>query len=338
MIMFILGIIIGLAISGILYFIIYRPRLKIYDRKNADLREEEQKLTLEIADLNRKAWEISQEVDNYQQQKFELSVIIGSCESRRESLLQHIKDLEEQAQLAANVIYEKAMEQMSYNIEQSAEKLGREYDQAQEEYKQEYLQLISDFTEDIDKELQEKKEKLAAVKATLDEFSEKVRAAVDANKRAIEIAEQADFYRLVLSQEDINEIKKLREIIPYLKDQEALNKVIWKIYYEKPTTDLIGRIIGADRKTGIYKITSITDQKCYVGQAVDLAARWKQHIKRGLGAEPATRNKLYPAMMKLGVENFSFEIIEECDSSLLDEREDFWQEYFHARDFGYSIK
>ena len=43
-------------------------------------------------------------------------------------------------------------------------------------------------------------------------------------------------------------------------------------------------------------------------------------------------------MMNLGVENFYFEIIEECDSSLLDEREDFWQDYFHARDFGYSIK
>ena len=64
--------------------------------------------------------------------------------------------------------------------------------------------------------------------------------------------------------------------------------------------------------------------------------RWKQHIKRGLGAEAPTRNKLYPAMKSIGVENFTFEIIEECSRGELDEREDFWQEYFH--DFGFSIK
>ena len=69
--------------------------------------------------------------------------------------------------------------------------------------------------------------------------------------------------------------KKLQEIIPYLRDQEALNKVIWKVYYEKPTSDMIGRIIGNERKTGIYKLTNTINQMCYVGQAVDVASRWK---------------------------------------------------------------
>ena len=43
-------------------------------------------------------------------------------------------------------------------------------------------------------------------------------------------------------------------------------------------------------------------------------------------------------MKSIGVENFTFEIIEECSRSELDEREDFWQGYFHALDFGFSIK
>ena len=70
----------------------------------------------------------------------------------------------------------------------------------------------------------------------------------------------------------------------------------------------------------------------------NLADRFKQHIKRGIGAETPTRNKLYPAMLEYGVENFTFEIVEECERSKLNEREDYWQEYFHARDYGYSIK
>ena len=120
----------------------------------------------------------------------------------------------------------------------------------------------------------------------------------------------------------MEEIKKLKSIIPYLRDSEPLNKVIWKVYYEKPYTDLVGRVVGSKVKTGIYKITNQENQMCYVGQAVNIADRWKQHIKRGLGAETPTKNKLYPAMAEFGVENFTFEIIEECDKAKLNDRED----------------
>ena len=92
------------------------------------------------------------------------------------------------------------------------------------------------------------------------------------------------------------------------------------------------------KQTGIYKITNLLNGRCYVGQSTDIANRWKQHIKRGIGAEPPTHNKLYPAMLNDGVENFSFEIIEECDKSLLNEREQFWQDFYNAKTFGYSIK
>ena len=101
---------------------------------------------------------------------------------------------------------------------------------------------------------------------------------------------------------------------------------------------MIGRVIGSGVHTGIYKITDLESGRCYVGQAANIADRWKQHIKRGVGAEAPTRNKLYPAMEEFGVENFSFEVVEECDRSQLDEREDYWQEYFKAKEFGYSIK
>ena len=151
-----------------------------------------------------------------------------------------------------------------------------------------------------------------------------VNAAVEAAKRAEELKTQKDFYRICLSEKDVEEIKALRSIVPYLRDQEPLNKVIWKVYYEKPTTDLIGRVVGDGIKSGIYKITNIDNQMCYVGQCVSFSDRWKQHIKRGLGADTPTRNKLYPAMMAIGPENFTFEIIEECPKDKLDEREMYW--------------
>lgn len=43
-------------------------------------------------------------------------------------------------------------------------------------------------------------------------------------------------------------------------------------------------------------------------------------------------------MLEYGVENFSFELIEECDKDSLNEREQYWQDFFGAKEFGYSIK
>jgi hypothetical protein len=70
---------------------------------------------------------------------------------------------------------------------------------------------------------------------------------------------------LQLPEVDIKEIAQLRSVIPYLRNPEALNKVIWKVYYEKPYTDLIGRVVGNKPKTGIYKITNLENNMCYVG-------------------------------------------------------------------------
>ena len=191
---------------------------------------------------------------------------------------------------------------------------------------------------DFNKELSATNMAIKSAETQLAELSAKVFAAVEAAKRQEEMETAQDFYRLNLSEIDIEEIIKLREVTALLRDSEPLNKVIWKVYYEKPYSDLIGRVVGSGLHTGIYKITNIESQKCYVGQAADIASRWKQHIKRGIGAEAPTRNKLYPAMLKHGVENFTFEIVEECSRDKLNEREDYWQDYFGAKEFGYSIK
>ena len=172
----------------------------------------------------------------------------------------------------------------------------------------------------------------------LQELQQKVNSIVEANKRIELEKQQKDFYRLQLSELDIEEINKIRSIEPYLRQKEPLNKVIWKIYYEKPYTALIGRVIGNKKITGIYKITNLKNGMCYVGQSVDIAERWKQHIKRGIGADTVTQNKLYPAMLEQGVENFTFEVLEECSGAQLTEREKFYTDFYKAQEFGYSIK
>lgn len=148
--------------------------------------------------------------------------------------------------------------------------------------------------------------------------------------------DELNFARIQLSVQDIKEVNKLHEIASELRNAEPLNKVIWKVYYQTPTGEMIKRVLGTDTKCGIYKITHIDSGKSYIGQSVNIAERFKQHIRRGLGADPITRNKLYPAMYELGPENFTFMLLEECPKEELSVREKFWINYYKTYDFGYN--
>lgn len=203
----------------------------------------------------------------------------------------------------------------------------------------ELLQVQKDFSEQFS---DENKKKIVTAQLLVDQISQlraTVDSAVEIAKHKLEEETAQDFYRLQLPQESIDDIKALRSIESLLHNTESINKIIWKVYYEKPYTDLIGRVgISITPVCGIYKITNINNQMTYVGQAVNIAERWKQHIKRGIGADTPTQNKLYPAMRSIGPENFTFEIIEKCSRDKLNAREDYWQEFYKAKEFGYSIK
>ena len=238
-----------------------------------------------------------------------------------------ISKIEKQAQEAADLFYKTKMQIAQENLEQSLEKEAQKYQENIENFQIQYDETVAEMM----KQYSVLENNIAEMKATND-------AAVEAAKRAEEMKNKQDFYRIQLTTADVHEIELLRQVEPYLRDKEPLNKVIWKCYYEKPTTDLIGRVIGSGSHTGIYKITEISTGKCYVGQAANLSDRWKQHIKRGVGADAPTRNKLYPAMIAAGPENFTFEVVEICDRSALDEREKYWTDYFKAQEFGFSIR
>ena len=224
------------------------------------------------------------------------------------------------------------------NFENRLTQIGENFQQEEEKAKQEYLRVLEDYKTKTQEQIAEIDKQAAEKNQLLEGLKIKVDAATEAAKREEEKRIAIDFYKLQLSEADIEEVRKLREVASTLRDQDAVNKVIWKVYYEKPCSDLIGRVVGGKIKTGIYKITNIQNQMSYVGQSVSIGDRWKQHIKRGVGAEASTRNKLYPAMLSIGVENFTFEIIEECDKSLLDEREKYWQNYFNSLTYGYSMR
>lgn len=316
--------ILSLILGGVVVYFILQPKIKKTQEYNLDIERLNNNLIGE-------KWRL--EGENKQ-----LQIELASLQAKRDEVQSSIFSLEQQAKESADIFYQKNMEIAQTNLDKSLENASNYYTTQTEQYQSEYKEMMADCALSISNLLNQKKIELEQLDLAIKEQSEKVNASVEASKRAEEIRSQSDFYKLIIPKEDLDEIKELREVEKHLRNPEPLNKVIWKCYYEKPTTDLIGRVIGSGTHTGIYKITNLTNQMCYVGQAANLAERWKQHIKRGLGADPVTKNKLYPAMKAIGVENFSFEVIEECERSKLDEREDYWQDFFKAKEFGYSIK
>lgn len=88
---------------------------------------------------------------------------------------------------------------------------------------------------------------------------------------------------------------------------------------------------------GIYKITNLINKKCYIGQSRDIQKRWNSHKTRPFNEKDEDYNKtLYKAIRKYGLENFSFEILEECKIEQLNEKENYWIKYFNSQEEGYN--
>lgn len=322
---------ISVVCSCLLTYFILKPKLQRVSKYN-----------LEVEQLNYKLLEeknqLQKDCDLLTWDKEHIQADILLLKSQRNDAQNNLDLLKNQAQQSADIFYEQAMKIAEQRFDADLALEERAFGDAQGKAQEEYLQALEECVNNFQKQIESKQSELAEIDAVLADLKAKQNAAVEQAKRQAEIEQNQDFYRLQLSQLDVQEIEKIRSIIPYLRNAEPVNKVIWKVYYEKPYTDLVGRVIGSGTHCGIYKITNLQNQMCYVGQSVDLASRWKQHIRRGVGADSPTRNKLYPAMMEIGPENFTFEVLEECPKAKLDEREDYWQDYYGAREYGYSIK
>ena len=325
-----MSFILGLCLGSLLIYLLLSPRIRKVVAINTETQLHNEELEEKKKALDGCVIAAERQLQLIEEKKQGLI-------SQKENLEKDIKTYYDLID-AEKVKFEKYKDSLQEQLDLSAEKMSQNYSKAEEEYRAEYEETLKDYIQKFQNEIIVKTEELKNVNSLLEDLRRKTTAAVEAYKREQEKKEKQDFYRIKLSEADVVEIEKLREVAKILRDSEPLNKVIWKVYYENPFSDLCGRVVGKKMRTGIYKITNIKNNMCYVGQAKDIASRWNQHCKRGVGADTPTKNKIYPAMLEYGIENFTFEIIEDCELEKLGEREKFWQDYFKAKEYGYSIK
>jgi hypothetical protein len=79
---------------------------------------------------------------------------------------------------------------------------------------------------------------------------------------------------------------------------------------------------------GIYRITNLCNGKNYVGQSIDVEKRWRQHKQKSARKE---NTYLQKAFAKYGIENFDFDVLQECTKEELNDLEIKYIEEFKAQ-------
>ena len=84
---------------------------------------------------------------------------------------------------------------------------------------------------------------------------------------------------------------------------------------------------------GIYKITSPIGE-IYIGQSCNIENRFKQYYTQRCTEQP----KLFKSLCKYGYINHIFEVIEECDKSLLNKQESHYQKFYNVLEKGLNCR
>ena len=275
-------------------------------------------------ELSEKYKELINSYNSLKEQKGELETEKRVIEKNIEVLKQSEEDFKNSIELQEQMS-EKAFKNYYDMLEKHYEETEKEFDSCENTLKESYANLQDQLSAEIDKYKQDL-DKIRATRA----------AAIQAQIKENEISEKSTFYCLTIPEIELKDIAILETIKPKLNNPRVLSMLIWQTYYRTPMTDLCNRVVGKTVKTGIYKITNQLTSECYVGQAVDIASRWKDHAKCGLGIDTPAKNKLYKAMTEYGLSHFSWEILEECERADLDEKEKFFIDLYQAKDFGYN--
>lgn len=258
----------------------------------------------------------------------QLKLLEESCTVQREQLAQTFGNYQDGAEMAfhawCDVLNNQYLEKEK-EYDENIHLLEQAYDEKQNELQTIYL--------NTSKEVQEY---IQSIKADLERIEKTKAAIMEAQRKELEIKQKLSFYCLSITEAEVADIRVLERIKPELKAPRILSMLIWSTYYQKPMTTLCNNVLGTNTVCGIYKITNQINDCCYIGQAVDVAKRWKDHVKCGLGIDTPANNKLYKAMKEDGVTNFSFELLETCSRAELDEKEKYYISLYQSKDYGYN--
>ena len=168
----------------------------------------------------------------------------------------------------------------------------------------------------------------------IEAFSAKQASINEAILRQRALEEQQDFYRVCLGPEAANDVDILNAARRNLKKPEIIDKIIYDNYIGKPVLEMIKRVLQNTTCSGIYKITCIKTGEIYIGKSTDVKSRWQQHCKSAFNCGTIAHSLLHTKMKQYGIEQFTFELVEQVPKDQLSEREKFYINFYQTKETG----
>ena len=226
--------------------------------------------------------------------------------------------------------------ELRINISNTIEQNKEISNKAFQEYQYVLERSYKDIEDDFDARKIELQLDFETTKKDLDKLKATRAAAHEAILKEKEIKKNKDNYRLAPSDSDLADSRRLEIVKKELNKPRILCMLIWQTYWQPLAKKQFPIILQDKTKCGIYKITNLITTECYIWQAVDVYKRWCEHCKCGLGIDTPPGNKLYKAMQEYGLDNFTFELLEECSNSELNEKEKYFIELYQSNIYGYN--
>lgn len=229
------------------------------------------------------------------------------------------------------VIVEKEIEnnkiQLTFSLEQQINELK---EKAYTEY--------NDFLQQIQQKTLIEQEQYNKLVADVEDFRNRRAAIIKLQKEEAEIKEGQSFYILNLTENDLEDIIELSKLEEKIHHKDIVNRLIFDVYIKKPLSDLCNRVLANKKICGIYKITNLKNDLIYIGKSTDVKNRWQEHIKSAFNIGTIAHAKIHDAIKKDGIQNFSFQLIEECSKEIYGEREKYWIDFYDTKNYGYNEK
>ena len=175
---------------------------------------------------------------------------------------------------------------------------------------------------------------LEELTTSIESYSAKQAAINEAIMRQRAIDEQQDFYRVCLAPEVASDVELLNGVRQNLKKPEIIDKIIYDNYIAKPVLEMIKRVLQNSTCSGIYKITCLKTGEVYIGKSTDIKNRWQQHCKTVFNCGTIASSLLHIKMRQHGIENFTFELVEQVPKDQLSEREKFYINFYQTKEVG----
>ena len=230
-----------------------------------------------------------------------------------------------------NKLIEKEKEKQLFQLNKDVEEWA---ESAQEAATYEFLWQKERLNNDII----ERSNILNTLKAEVNDYKEK-RDAINAEiLRSRALNEQQDFYRIQIDDNAKHDINLINSIRPQIIKFETLNKLLYDNYISRPAKEMVKRVLEGKDPTGIYKVTNIQTQEIYIGKSTSVASRWINHIKAAEGLDGVADSQFQRALRKYGVDNFTWELLEETTKDKLTEREKYYIQFYDTTRYGYNMK